>query len=198
MNKRPLVLLSLALFALSGCSNVGDFFDTRPDPVSYWNYSPEAIVRMVEIDDSEFDQIAFIYGPEESRPVGTALEWGLERSKIRSLVGKGNFPTLSHQLYINFSYNGDWRFYNRAAIPGGERLEVVEISRDVGYCSTGGCTLYETVAVNITDQQLNSWADDGISIRVQGRSSGYSSAFHLSSNMIKGQIQAVQDFRNRL
>jgi len=61
-----------------------------------------------------------------------------------------------HLLQGLISYSGDWRFYDRAYLKGGEAAEFNSLDRKVGYCGrySRGCSLSETFMVRFTDEQV--------------------------------------------
>lgn len=88
---------------------------------------------------------------------------------IRGVAGKDKKLDML-QIYVHASFGG-WAFLD-SAYSGGNRLKLTQISRDVGRCSTYGCTVHEHVGVAITASQIKSYAKskDGMALKVQGKS----------------------------
>lgn len=70
------------------------------------------------------------------------------------------------QLHVS-AYLSDWAFFDRAYSQG-RRLSVTEISREVGSCSAFACSKHEDLAINLTLADLESYASDGLEVRIEG------------------------------
>jgi hypothetical protein len=64
-------------------------------------------------------------------------------------------------------YNTDWRFYDRAYLPGGREVKFTSLGREVGRCSRyGGCTHSENYQLTFTSEQIAEGLKSG-DLRVQ-------------------------------
>ena len=68
-------------------------------------------------------------------------------------------------------YNGqNWRFYDRATLPGGRALTVLTADRGVSRCSGGGSCLYrEFYAIVLPEDTVQAARQTGLQIQVTGR-----------------------------
>lgn len=97
-----------------------------------------------------------------------------------------------HQVYLSVSSN-EWMFLH-AAYAYGSPLNFVAIDRAVGACSRYGCTIRETVGVNLTEEELRQFAQTGFVFQLSGQRGsrvvsipaayfqGYLSRLHLSGS----------------
>jgi len=70
------------------------------------------------------------------------------------------------QIYVD-AYLQDWAFLDRAYANGRE-LNVTPISRDVGSCSSYGCTVHEHIGINITLAELLEYQGTGLNVKISG------------------------------
>ncbi|MBO9602573.1 MAG: hypothetical protein J7496_08705 [Novosphingobium sp.] len=85
---------------------------------------------------------------------------------------KGAWGRVSVQGLI--VYRGNWRFYDRGILRGGEAIESIEGSRDVVSCAgssgTGNCLLSETISMYPTSQQIAKHSASGsIDIQIESK-----------------------------
>lgn len=82
---------------------------------------------------------------------------------------KGAVPIAEtyHQIYVSVT-TGEWLFLN-SAWANGQALRFYAIDRSVSSCGNYGCTLTETVGVNITFAELERMANSGFSFQLRGQ-----------------------------
>jgi hypothetical protein len=93
----------------------------------------------------------------------------------------------THQLYLSVSSNG-WLFLN-AAYSGGSMLPMTQIDRSVGYCSSYGCTVHETVGIDLTYDQLSKYASTGIAFQLSGQRG--SKTYSIPAAYFKGYLDQL-------
>lgn len=72
------------------------------------------------------------------------------------------------QLY--FEMNGAcWVFYNSAYDMAGNKLDFVEIDRQVDHCAHGICSCKEEFAINVDKKYLKKYENKGLTIRLYGK-----------------------------
>lgn len=155
---------------------------------TYRDAKPEDVASRVEVKDSEFDsQIRFV-GP----PIRKG--WNEQTTvRLRGWIDKST-KISSHQIYTRVWYNlSDWRFYRSASFKGGERVDLVEIDRDVN-CSGGGgivtCSYAEIIGVPISLDDLKGAQDTGLIVRLNARS-GHETFIEIPAPYVKGYLAAV-------
>lgn len=141
--------------------------------------------------------ITTISSPISVKPKGGSQA---EEYSLRSFVSRDLNAAISHQLFVVFKYDGDWRFYSGAQVPGGMRLPFTEIDRSVIGCSAygNGCRLWEQVGVEISEAELQEGRAKGMNIRITSRYSDVSSIFYLPSNLFEGQQLAIARYFERV
>jgi membrane-associated protease RseP (regulator of RpoE activity) len=119
----------------------------------------------VQIKDDKFSAAATFIGPSKavSPLLGTSRSWF-----VRSSLNKSDH-TVAHQLYVETSYLGHWRFWETAADDHATSLPVEAIDRNVDDCS-GICSYSETVAVELDDAFLRANATSGFEIKLSAKS----------------------------
>jgi hypothetical protein len=87
---------------------------------------------------------------------------------IRSWISPNN-PALNDrfQVYVTANFN-EWAFLEQAYADG-HMLDTTEISRDVGYCSSYGCSMTETVGINFSEAELARYVVTGLSFKIAGK-----------------------------
>lgn len=66
--------------------------------------------------------------------------------------------------YEIFYFDSTWRFYESAYLPGGDKLDRVDMQRQVGSCSGGyvrSCSFTEVLLFSLTESALQRVLDDG-------------------------------------
>lgn len=64
----------------------------------------------------------------------------------------------------------NWRFYDRATLPGGRALDVLTADRGVSQCSGGGsCTYREIYAIVLPENVVQAARQSGLQVQVSGR-----------------------------
>jgi hypothetical protein len=111
--------------------------------------------------------------------------------RMRSFVDKTT-GARSHQLYVDVTYSGSWRFYNVASDETATDLEVAQIDREVGDCSNTlfGCDLNETVGVDLPEPSLRAHAQTGYQIQLRSKS-GNSQILVVTKEQIQQQFLKV-------
>jgi len=138
--------------------------------------------EQVEIKSDEFEPNITINGielPIDNNPY--------EQYFLRSFVNKKSKSVL-HQLYVNYTYAGDWRFFNRAYAKGSKELKFTGIKRDVN-CSSYGCSYNEHFGITIPGKYLRN-NTGGFSVKVLSKS-GHDLVLKVSGKQITEQIKAV-------
>lgn len=75
----------------------------------------------------------------------------------------------SYQIYVT-SVANRWRFHNGAYDSAGNRLDITEIDRSVGYCDHQlGCALKEIIGVNVSEKYLENHRSSGMEFKVSSR-----------------------------
>jgi len=110
---------------------------------------------------------------------------------IRSFIDKKTHG-VTHQLYVDLRYFGDWKFFQSAADDNARPLEVVRISSNVDNCR-GICTLEETISVALNDVILRARAQTGYPIKISAQR-GDSFVLTISSDQIQLQIDAIASY----
>jgi len=136
----------------------------------------------VEVITDEFEPTINIYGIED-----IVEDNILNQYFIRSFIDKVS-KEISHQIYVSYRYQGDWRFYRRANVSGGEEFKFIEIDRDVD-CSNSICTYYEQFGIIIPDEYLRD-KTNGFSIKISAKS-GHSIALEITGTQVNEQIRAI-------
>jgi hypothetical protein len=73
------------------------------------------------------------------------------------------------QAHLYLSLNeSDWRYYGSAASFGRE-LSVTQISSEVGSCSQYGCNVWETAGINLSEDDIKRFSNDGLAFRLYGQ-----------------------------
>lgn len=146
----------------------------------------------VAIEDDEFSPQATVLGVSlADRPFG-----GIYRTWfLRSFVDKRSHA-VTHQLYVELSYDGDRMIFNRAADDTATPLPVLRIDRSTLYCDRqiDFCTRAETIAVEVSDAELRARAASGFRIKISAHS-GDALILAITPQMIDLQLAAVDHLR---
>ena len=62
-------------------------------------------------------------------------------------------------------YSGNWRFYESVSLVGGKVLPAPGALRQVGGCSGGSCSLFESAKVHLDAEDVRAGLADGLKIR---------------------------------
>jgi hypothetical protein len=110
---------------------------------------------------------------------------------IRSFVDKAT-GTRTHQLYVDVTYSGNWRFYQIASDETATDLPVTVINREVGDCSNElfGCGFSETIGVELPEAALRGHAGTGYQIQQQAKS-GHSQVLVVTKEQIQQQFAKI-------
>lgn len=73
----------------------------------------------------------------------------------------------SIQVYVLARFD-KWAFLD-TAYANGKKLDTSQIDRKVGSCSGYGCSLQETIGINLNISQLRDYAKNGLSFKVLGK-----------------------------
>lgn len=89
-------------------------------------------------------------------------------------VRRLNDGTVSYQIQGFTIYDGEWRMYDRAYLPGGEAVEFTSTGRKVTRCGRyGGCTLNEGYLLMLTREQVDGALRSGsLRAQISGRGLG--------------------------
>ncbi|MFC5989716.1 hypothetical protein [Limoniibacter endophyticus] len=87
---------------------------------------------------------------------------------VRSWINKNNSLLNDRfQVYVVGNFN-EWAFLNQA-YSNGQMLDTTLISRKVGHCSSSGCSVSETVGVNLSRERVKELAGTGLSFKIAGQ-----------------------------
>lgn len=188
MYKPTLLLLCFFMALLMGCqaSYSPPPQTVIPPPSTAIRPPPPASVK---VEDSKFENAVTFIGIE-GRHVGNQYN----RYFLRSFMNKKS-GQVAHQLYVSDHYDGYWEIWSRANSEDAQPLEFVSISRDVVYCGSGyaGCSLSEVFGAFIPDTDLRTH-QDGYSVKFYAKS-GKQMVIRLSSEQIRKQLKAIDDFQ---
>lgn len=147
--------------------------------------SSQAPTRISGVQDDQFGKNITISGAMlYVNPLGgTSRSW-----LIRSWVDKSTHE-VSHQLYVDISYVGDWKYFQTAADDTARTLNVSRIDSHVGNCS-GGCSLSETVGIELDDATLRAKSKQGYAIKLSAHS-GDALVLTVSPEQINLQLAEV-------
>lgn len=96
-----------------------------------------------------------------------------------------------YQIYVSDHYENGWRFYDTAHDINGQRLNLIEISREVGVCDQRGCSHYEDVAISVSRGYLEANSKSGIKFQISGR--GGKEVFTLPAEHIAEMLDATTE-----
>lgn len=163
----------LIMLAVSGCA-------TAPTQL-----------QIKSVADDQFSQVATVTGAElYVNPFGGTFRSWLIRSFIDKKTGN-----VTHQLYVDISYIGDWQYYYMAADDTAKTLDVTRIASHVGDCY-GGCSLSETIGISLDDATLRTHQNSGYTLKISAKS-GASLIIEISSEQIKLQLAAIDNYKNQ-
>lgn len=117
----------------------------------------EYIVPNATVETDKFKGIIKIHGDYDDHMFFRAFA----STKTNKLASN------SVQLYANVSFLGDWAFLDTAYDEDTNRREVTKIDTDTD-CNTYGCTLTETIGIDIPISYLRT-KTDGFEIKVSGK-----------------------------
>lgn len=163
----------ILLLALMGCSSTL-YFTEYDQPV---------------FEDDEFSKQYEVVSVSEKQ---NADGWGLGgvgyNYFLRSFISKDSDTEL-HQLYVETVYSGgDWNYFYRATLQGGDELEIERIASDVG-CSGYGCVYEETLGITIPDSLIKDSVD---SFQVKAfAKSGESIVIEVSERQVLSQMTTI-------
>lgn len=175
MPVRTFALLGAAMFTLAGCA-----------------HGPDGTVGKAGaayVVGDKFNKDWTVMGDRVTN--GVNLLGGNFGWRLRSFVSRETGAT-SHQLYVDMFYSGDWRYYEAASDENAVTLHVVSIDRIVGDCSNTlfGCTLNETVGVDLPEAALRAHAQTGYQIQLRAHS-GNQQVLTVTKEMIQEQLAKV-------
>lgn len=107
----------------------------------------------------------------------------LNKCFLRNLTMGGR--TRTNQLYVMYE-RSHWAFLDRAADSEGRTLKTLVIDR-----SAFGYTIFEDVAVELTDEYLENAARDGLDIQLSGKAG--STVVKLPAHYVRGFLDRVEE-----
>ncbi len=135
-------------------------------------------------DDQFSQQVTILgWGSYETPYGGIARDW-----RLRSWVDKQT-RAVSHQIYIEMSYDDEYQFFEAATDDTARSLAVIVIDRSF-MCPHLDCTHFETIGVEIDEATLRARADQGFRIKVSSRR-GSTLILPLSPTQIGLQLAAI-------
>jgi hypothetical protein len=169
-------LMALALIGGSATAAPARAYDT-------------GVYLLVTHDDKFAKSISFSGRPEwVLKLFGTKWMWNL-----RSWIDKATL-TVTHQLYVDISYEGSWAFYQSAADDHANDLPLTKISQEVGSCGgLMGCDLTEDVGVELDDSMLRARALTGFQIKLSAKS-GDSVIVDVTPSQIQSELVTANQF----
>lgn len=125
-------------------------------------------------------------------PYGNVFPGGTYREKVFLRATKKDSVISTVQIYVNHTYQNDWRFYDRAYDINGQEMRVNKIDAEVLGCKQYiGCTYQEHLGVNIDIGYLEKSLDSGIKFKVVG--SGGQQEFQLSPEYVRAFYLRLTD-----
>lgn len=85
---------------------------------------------------------------------------------VSALIGRREAGETHLLLQAISQYRGEWRFYDRAYLASGERVEIAPGERDVLRCSGRVCTYREVVQLSFSPDQVESAAIHGLDVQI--------------------------------
>lgn len=150
--------------------------------------TPASLTRTeVEVIDDPFSAtIDYLGISSGSHTEGGLFDATTYRHFLRSWKDRES-GDVSHQLYVVIEYGGNWRFYERTTMVGGDTVEVLVIDRDVISCMTS-CSYSEIIGIMIPEQILEVRAD--LPLKIYSKS-GHQIETVLTSDQIKKQLSTI-------
>lgn len=172
--KKILCVLAACLF-LTGCL-------ATVDPNNF-----QQVAAAVRGDYSPYQKTYTIRGPEVM--IGSVMD--LRGSYfMRAFTAPEKKRVTSFQIYVQARFP-EWAFLDRAYSEG-KNYDVTEISRDVGQCSTYGCTVWEDVGINLTYGQIQKIIkNQGFMVQVRGNRGEIS--FFVPRTYFEAFLQSCKD-----
>lgn len=167
-----IAVAAAAIFGINGCA-------VTP--------SAPAVVKVIS---DPFSPLTAFEGPRVFLKEQGADNYGL--FNIRSWVEKKS-GRVTHQLYAELHYAGQWHFYQTANDDRAKPLELSKIDAHVVDCS-GYCSYVETVGVDLGDSQLREASETGYSVKIYAKS-GDTAVMTLTPQWIQLQLKAIADFQ---
>lgn len=168
-----LIGLAATVLSLSACMTV---------PTINTN-DPQAVSASTTVKHDNFKKITIYVGPNAlSDPVYDNVF--LRASKIQS-TGE-----ILYQIYVKDYYSGSWRFYNSAYDSNGNRLETNVIGREVGSCTSNGCSHEEHLGLKVSREYLEKSQDSGINFKISGKAG--EEIFFIPGAYIKGFLSVAK------
>lgn len=140
----------LVAIGLSGCVSTLSL-----DPAN-----PSVVAASIEVEANQYTGVTKVSGPAITQNTAIYL--------VRGWIDPGAAIHDQFQIYVTARFS-DWAFLDRA-YAGGVALDTTLIDREVGYCSQYGCTLWETVGVNISRADMQRFSQTGFDFQIRGRS----------------------------
>lgn len=169
--KQPLLRFICGLFTavlIAGCTTTGD--------------APKQISR---VENDQFSKnITIVGGQQYVNPLGGTFRSWLIRTWIDKKTQK-----VTHQLYVEISYIGEWKYFQMASDDKATSLHVDRISTHVGNCS-GGCSLDEAIGISLSDAELRARLGQGYPIKISAKS-GDALIIVVSPEQIRLQLEAI-------
>jgi hypothetical protein len=96
----------------------------------------------------------FDAGPWTSGGVEVVVPGTAGKGAVSLGIRDDQSPTI-YYVDATVYYEGDWRLYHRASLPGGDSLRLLELDRNVVSCAGGyDCLMEETVRVILSAEQF--------------------------------------------
>ncbi len=153
LHRRPLSFLLAVVITLVGCA---------PLPKHDWT-RPEYTVALVAVKSDDFKKMVEFTGPNCAPPSSSDSVF------LRAWKSKEGAP--NYQVCVRHTYAGDWKYFNSAWDSNGNRLDVTVISRNVGSCYGGACTLNEHIGINVSQGYLDraAMSPEGMTFKIEGK-----------------------------
>ena len=185
---RVALAMLAAILLLPGCRGQGPLiFGSFGDSAS----APAAVYQHTIVEDDEAVGVTVVEGPLAYEP----FVLDAEKYLVRALVPLGDKPPAGqYQVYIRADV--DRWIYLGQAYSHGEALETVLIDREAVRCSSTTkeiCSRTEKLAVTVSYQQLQAFAETGFDFKVLGRRD--SRSFSIPAGYFRGFLLRLDELK---
>jgi len=172
--------LLATLFWLAGCAG---------QKVDYGRQPAAEVSKAIVTADSEFDSSRGYLSPA-LKAAGQSAGQPWFEYLLQALVDKKTGET-KYVATIVANYNGRWKFYRSASLPGGDTKAVRTLDSDVIYCGSISCYYREILSIGFLEEELRA-AADGNGLRLQlGAKSGAHDVLEYPPAYVAGFLDAL-------
>lgn len=153
-------MLFSALLLLAGCDTVLGIHkvNIRANPNNYGE-----IRAKTESSFDKYKNMTSVVAPVIHTKAGA---FGSDYFLRSSQEGRNIDAPRLIQIYVMATFK-EWAFLERAYADG-ERLDLVQIGRDVNACGRSSCMITETVGINFSMERLAIYASSGLDVKIEG------------------------------